>query len=57
MARRRARSTLAVTRSFLYRLARLLGDMSAVRRGRVGQRVTRRIVGRATGRLLGRLFR
>ena len=57
MARRRARSTLAVTRSLLYRLARLLGDMSAVRRGRVGQRVTRRIVGRATGRLLGRLFR
>jgi hypothetical protein len=44
-------------RSFLYALARLLGDVNAVKRGRVGRRVGRRIAGRATGRGLGRLFR
>lgn len=45
------------TRSFLYRLARLLGDIQAVRKGRIGRRVARRVTGRATGRLLGRIFR
>ncbi|HEV8661780.1 MAG TPA: hypothetical protein VGT06_01365 [Candidatus Methylomirabilis sp.] len=49
--------TLAGFRSLLYMLARLLGDMSAVLRGRVGQRVARRIVGKWTGRGLGRIFR
>lgn len=44
-------------RSWLYWLARLLGDASAVRRGTVGKRIARRLVGRATGRMLGRLFR
>lgn len=44
-------------RSLLYALARLLGDVNAVKRGKVGRRIGRRIVGRATGRLLGRLFR
>jgi hypothetical protein len=57
MARRQTGSTLTATRSLLYRLARLLGDISAVQRGRVGQRIARRIVGRAAGRLIGRLFR
>lgn len=44
-------------RSFLYFLARLLGDVNAVRRGRVGKRIARRAAGRLTGRLLRRLFR
>ncbi|MBA2312574.1 MAG: hypothetical protein H0V97_07220 [Actinobacteria bacterium] len=44
-------------RSFLYRLARLLGDFNAVKRGRVGRRIGRRIAGRATGRVLRRFFR
>lgn len=44
-------------RSFLYWLARLLGDANAVKKGRVGRRVGRRIAGKATGRGLGRLFR
>ena len=44
-------------RSFLYLLARLLGDVQAVRRGRVGRRIARRGAGRITGRGLGRLFR
>jgi voltage-gated potassium channel Kch len=48
---------LAQSRGVLYLLARILGDLIAVRRGRVGRRIARRIVGRATGRMIGRLFR
>lgn len=44
-------------RSWLYLLARLLGDLSAVRKGRVGQRIGRRIVGKVIGRGLGRWWR
>lgn len=49
--------SIGKTRGFLYLLARLLGDVQAVRKGRIGRRVGRRIVGRATGRGIGRLFR
>ncbi|MDQ2068978.1 hypothetical protein [Natronospira bacteriovora] len=45
------------TRGLLYWLARLLGDVNAVKRGRVGRRIGRRAAGRLTGRGLGRLFR
>lgn len=45
------------TRSFLYWLARTLGDVQAVRKNKVGRRIARRIAGRITGRALGRLFR
>jgi hypothetical protein len=44
-------------RSFLYKLARFLGDVNAVKRGRVGQRVGRRAAGRGLGRILRNLFR
>ena len=44
-------------RSFLYALARFLGDLQAVRRGTMGKRIARRVVGRGMGRFLGRLFR
>jgi len=44
-------------RSFLYFLARLLGDISAARKGRIGKRIGRRVAGRVAGRLLGKLFR
>jgi hypothetical protein len=44
-------------RSILYLIARFLGDVQAVRRGRIRQRVQRRIAGRIMGRLLGRIFR
>lgn len=44
-------------RSLLYRSARILGDINAVRRGRVARRVRNRVVGRMAGRLLRRLFR
>lgn len=44
-------------RSFLYALARLLGDAEAVKKGRAGRRIGRRIAGRQTGRWLGKLFK
>lgn len=40
-------------RSLLYLIARIMGDISAVRRGRIG----RRLYNRGLGKLLGRLFR
>jgi hypothetical protein len=45
------------TRGFLYTLAKVLGDVQAVRKGRIGRRVGRRVAGRITGRGLGGLFR
>ena len=45
------------TRGSLYKLARILGDVQAVRKGRVGKRIGRRVVGRYAGRGMGRLFR
>ncbi len=48
---------LGKSRGTLYKLARILGDINAVKRGTVGKRLGRRIVGRAAGRGLGRLFR
>lgn len=45
-------------RDLLYRSARLLGDVNAVKKGRVGRRIGRRVAGKATGRLLmRRLFK
>lgn len=44
-------------RSWLYWLAKVLGDVSAVRRGTVGKRIGRRVAGKVTGRGLGRLFK
>lgn len=44
----------------LYLLAKLLGDVQAVRsprKGAITRRIGRRIAGKATGRMLGRLFR
>ena len=44
-------------RSLLYLLARLLGDVNAIRRGRIGQRIVRRVAGRAAGRALRKTLR
>jgi hypothetical protein len=48
---------MATTRGLLYTLARLMGDVNAVKKGTVGKRIARRTVGKATGRWLGWLFR
>ena len=47
--------SISKVRGLLYRLG--LGDVNAIEKGKVPQRVERRIVGRWTGRLLGKLFR
>lgn len=44
-------------RSWLYRLGRILGDVNAIKRGRIGKRIALRAAGRLTGRMLGRIFR
>ena len=49
--------SISSTRSLLYTLARLLGDVNAVKKGKVGKRVGRRLVGKATGRGLRRPWR
>ncbi len=44
-------------RSFLYSLAKLLGDLNSVKNGTVGKRIARRAVGKATGKAMGKLFK
>lgn len=45
------------TRGLLYFLARLLGDVNAVKKNKVGRRIGRRVAGKAVGRLFGKLFK
>ena len=45
------------TRGLLYWLARLLGDVNAVKKGKVGKRIVRRAAGKATDRGLWKLFK
>jgi len=53
------KTTIPKVRSFLYGLAKILGDIQAVKKGApaIVKRAERRVAGRFTGRLLGRLFR
>ncbi|MCV9886225.1 hypothetical protein [Metabacillus halosaccharovorans] len=44
-------------RSVLYTVSKILGDVSAAKKGTVGKRVARRMAGKATGKLLDRLFK
>jgi len=44
-------------RGFLYLFAKILGDISAVKKGKVGKRIARRAAGKITGRGLGKLFK
>jgi hypothetical protein len=55
----RRRSAISALRSVLYGLAKLLGDVQAVRRGpdAMVKRLARRQAGKMTGRWLGKLFR
>ena len=45
------------TRGWLYYIAKIMGDVNAVKKGKVGQRIGRRVVGKATGRGIGKLFK
>ena len=41
----------------LYKTARILGDVNAVKKGKVGKRIARRTAGKATGKTLRKLFK
>lgn len=45
------------TRGFLYTLAKILGDIQAIKKGTIGKRVAKRAVGKATGKAMGKLFK
>ena len=47
--------TVSKSRGWLYGLAKALGDVQAVRKGRVANRAKNRILGKVTGRFLGKL--
>lgn len=47
---------MTTLRNLLYTLARLLGDINAVQKNKVPQRIARRLAGKVTGRVLGKLF-
>ena len=57
MARQKSGQAITKTRGFLYLLAKLLGDLQAARKGRVGKRIARRATGRATAKGLGKIFK
>lgn len=44
-------------RSWLYWLGKLLGDVNAVKKGKVGKRIGRRAAGKITGRGFRKLFK
>lgn len=44
-------------RSLLYQLAKLLGDLGAVSKGKTGKRIARRKTGQATGKAFKKLFK
>ena len=44
-------------RSALYTIARLMGDVNAVKKGKVGKRVARRAAGKATGRTMRKVLK
>lgn len=45
------------TRGLLYKLARLLGDLGAIQKGRVNKRIGRRLTGRIAGKGMRKLFK
>lgn len=42
-------------RNILYKIARVLGDIEAIRKGKLGQRIRRRIAGKIAGRALRKI--
>lgn len=54
---RKAGLTIGKTRSALYKTSRILGDINAVKRGTIGQRLTSRGLGMIFGRIIGGIVR
>lgn len=48
--------SISKTRSKLYKIARILGDVDAVKKGKVGKRVKNRVIGKLTGKLLKKFW-
>jgi len=44
-------------RSTLYKAAKFLGDVNAVKKKKVGKRIARRAAGKAASKALGKLFK
>ena len=44
-------------RSGLYKSARILGDVNAAQKKKIGKRIARRVVGKFTGRAIGEITR
>lgn len=44
-------------RNVLYIMARVLGDINALVKGKVAKRIARRVTGALLGRMLGKIFR
>ena len=55
--RNRKGLTIGKTRSALYKTAKILGDINAVKRGKIGKRVTHRISGKLSAMLLSSFVR
>lgn len=49
--------TISKTRGILYLLAKVLGDVSAVKKGKVGKRIARRAAGKMAGRVFRKIFK
>lgn len=46
--------SIGKTRSFLYKSAKVLGDINAVKRGSISHRLVTRVSGKVTSRLLSK---
>jgi hypothetical protein len=49
--------TIGKIRTLLYSLAKILGDINAIKGGTIGKRIVRRTAGKIIGRQMGRWFR
>ena len=49
--------TISKIRTFLYAIAKILGDISAVKKNKIGTRVTNRLTGKVSGRARSYLSR
>ncbi len=44
-------------RSILYFVAKMLGDVNAIQKNKVGRRIGQRLAGKVTGNFLSKLFK
>lgn len=44
-------------RSGFYKTAKLMGDVSAIKNGKILQRIKNRVVGKVSGKLIGKITR